>query len=96
MVDSRRYRADHRAEFLIHPLEDLTLIYHRRSGVTHMMTSPVPEILAAMDHDLLDAKQILERLSNTYDLEAGEAESLEAVLGARLEELVALGLAERL
>lgn len=96
MADSSRYRAEHAAELLIRPLEDLTLIFHRRSGVTHMVTSPVPEILTVMGHDSINAAQILVRLSYTYDLEAEDAESLDAVLGARLEELVALGLAERL
>lgn len=96
MKDGSRYRADHVAQLLVRPLEDLTLIYHRRSGVTHMVTSPVPEILAVMGRDALSAAQILARLSYTYDLEAEDAESIEAVLDARLEELVALGLAERL
>lgn len=96
MGHSSRYRAAYAADLLVHPLEDLTLIFHRRSGVTHMVTSPVPEILSVMGLDSLNAAQILVRLSYTYDLEAEDAESLDAVLAARLEELVTLGLVERL
>lgn len=95
MAGSGRYRAEDAAQLLLCPLDDLTLVYHRRSGVTHMVLSPVPEILAVMGTDDLSSDQILARLSFTYDLEAEDAESLDGVLVARLEEMVALGLAER-
>lgn len=91
-----RYRAEDPAQLLLRPLDDLTVVYHRRSGVTHMVSEPVPEILSAMGRDTLSPAQILARLSRDFDLEAEEMESLFGVLAARLEELVALGLAERL
>lgn len=42
-----RYRAD--AERLTEPLDGLSAIYHRRSGHTHLVAAPIPEILAALD-----------------------------------------------
>ena len=90
------YQAEAASQLLIHPIDELTLIYHRPSGITHVVASPIPEILAVMGRDTLQVAQILARLAFTYDLEAEETESLDAVLGARLEEMAALGLVERM
>lgn len=90
-----RYRAEEAANLLIRPLDALTLIYHRRSGMTHVVASPVPEMLRAMESDAVGAPELLARLSRDYDL-SGEGEALLAAIAARLEELAALGLAERL
>ena len=54
---------------------------------------PVPEILAAMGEDALDAAEVAARLAAQFDFDAGDAE---AIVGARLEELALLGLVERL
>jgi PqqD family protein of HPr-rel-A system len=88
------YRAEDAANLIIKPLDDLSLIYHRRSGTTHIVGSPVPEMLGAMGCDLLGVEEILERLSQQFEL-GDEAESLLAIVAARLEELAALGLVER-
>ena len=90
-----RYRAENAANLIIRPLDDLSLIYHRRSGATHIVASPVPEMLASMGCDVLGAQEVLERLSRQFDL-GEEADTLLAVVAARLEELAGLGLAERL
>ena len=45
----KRYRIDPRDACRACALDDLTLLYHARSGQTHMVISPVPEILAAME-----------------------------------------------
>ena len=88
------YRADTTDAMLIEPLDELTLIYHRRSGITHMVVEPVPQILMAMGKDALTLNQLLKRLSKDFDL--GDAVEAKAVLAARIDELVDLGLVAKL
>jgi PqqD family protein of HPr-rel-A system len=44
------------------------LAYHRPSGLTHMLASPLPEIWGALDAEPVSAETLLERLSAHYDL----------------------------
>lgn len=89
-----RFRAEPASLRLTHALSPMTLVYHRRSGITHMLVEPVPQILAALD-DLgsADAGAVARRLGEQFDLEADGV--AEAVIAARLEELAALGLVMR-
>ena len=87
------YRAEPADQRLIEPLNSMTLIYQRRSGITHIVAEPVPQILAAMDHDAVDVATLVARLVTNFDLgDAGEAQE---IIGVRLEELAELGLVER-
>ena len=79
------------ADLVWHPLDSLTLVYDRRSGITHIVVEPVPEIMEAMGDAPIGAADLAERLSKRFDLE-GDAPTL---IGARLTELAALGLVER-
>ncbi len=72
------------------PLDAFVAVYHRPSGITHLLTSPAPEILAALAERALTADGLLASLTNDYELEDA------ASLIARLDELVAAGLVERL
>lgn len=86
------YRAESAEQLLVEPLDTLTVIYQRRSGVTHIVAEPVPEILAAMGNEALTADQVAERLSALFEIESfGVGE----IIAARLEELAELGLVER-
>jgi PqqD family protein of HPr-rel-A system len=87
------YKADAADQLLIEPLDAMTLVYHRRSGITHIVAEPVPEMLAAMGSDAVDAATLVGRLLAQFDL--GEANEVEAVITARLEELAELGLVVR-
>lgn len=87
------YKAEPAEQRLIEPLDAMTLIYQRRSGITHMVAEPVPEILAAMAADAVDAATLCDRLATDFDL--GDAEEAVAVVSARLEELADLGLVVR-
>lgn len=87
------YRAEPADQRLIEPLDVITLIYQRRSGITHMVAEPVPEILAAMGVEAINAAAVLERLSALFDL--SDADDAIAVVAARLEELADLGLIDR-
>ncbi|HEY0413064.1 MAG TPA: HPr-rel-A system PqqD family peptide chaperone [Allosphingosinicella sp.] len=73
-------------------LEGLTLLYHRRSGATHILAPPAPEILAALAGREGDAAAIAVRLGERFELAAGDAA---AAIGARLAELEAAGLVRR-
>lgn len=85
------YRAAAPETLRIVPLDALTLIYHRASGITHVVDAPVPEILDALAEPL-DADALLAKLAADYDLL--DADPL--ALAVRLDELAAAGLVERL
>lgn len=89
--DDPRYRSMAAATLRVVPLDDLTLVYHRASGITHLLAPPAPEILDALAAEPLTSAALLARLSDEFDL--GDADP-QALL-ARLEELIAAGLVER-
>jgi len=86
------YRAAAPETLRIVPLDALTLVYHRASGITHVVDAPVPEMLEALGRDALSVDQLLARLSERYDLLDADP----AALAIRLDELVEAGLVERL
>ena len=86
------YRAAPPETLRIVPLDALTLVYHRASGITHIVDSPVPEILETLAAAPLSADDLLVRLSERFDLV--DADPL--ALAGRLDELAAVGLVERL
>jgi PqqD family protein of HPr-rel-A system len=87
------YNAEHADQLLVEPLDAMTLIYQRRSGTTHIVAEPVPEILMVMGEDALDADQVAQRLAAQFEIESG---NIVAVVASRLEELAVLGLVERI
>ena len=87
----KRYRIDPRDACRACALDDLTLLYHARSGQTHMVISPVPEILDSIeDGASVTADDLWDRLTQSYDL--GDRGQALAQIGAQLEALEALGL----
>ncbi|KFG91888.1 hypothetical protein BV98_000138 [Sphingobium herbicidovorans NBRC 16415] len=92
MTAERRYQQDRDVALCV--LEDITLLYHRASGQTHMVISPVPEILYALDKDVpTTAAQVHVRLEQSYDL--GEPGQAMAEIEAHLAGLIALGVVRR-
>ncbi|HEX7783078.1 MAG TPA: HPr-rel-A system PqqD family peptide chaperone [Sphingobium sp.] len=87
------YRAEPASDYILRALDDVTLVYHRRSGQTHIVVSPVPEILAVLADGAGSADDMLARLSRDYDL--GDPGEALAAVEANLDELAALGLAHR-
>lgn len=85
------YRASAHAALRIVPLDLLTLIYHRASGQTHVVASPVPEILDTLADEAMEVAALLATLTARYDLGDADVEALTA----RLDELAAVGLVER-
>jgi PqqD family protein of HPr-rel-A system len=91
-VTPSRYRAADPATLRIVPLDALTLIYHRASGITHVVDAPVPEILEALAGEPLNVDALLAHLADRFDL----ADPDPMALAVRLDELVSAGLVERL
>lgn len=89
---SPKYRAEPADQLLVEPLDAMTLIYQQRSGITHIVAEPVPEILAAMGEDMLDAAAVARRLAENFDFDVANATE---IVAARLDELAQLGLVER-
>ncbi len=79
------------SSLLIEPLDDLTAVYHRASGITHLLAQPAPEILQAL-RTPATRDDLLALLGERFDLADHRADALDA----RLDELVAAGLVERL
>ncbi len=87
-----RYAADPPAARLVEPLDAaMTAVFHRPSGTTHLLASPAPELLDALAAGPADVAGLLARLADQFEI----ADADDAALTARLEELVATGLARR-
>ena len=81
------YKAPSADALLVAPLDAFTAVFHRASGITHLLTEPAPQILQALGAGLtLDA--LLARLAADYDLADADRDAL----AARLDELVVSGL----
>lgn len=90
---SQLYRATAPDGLIQHPLDSMTLIFQKSSGITHMVADPVPAILEVMAEEALNADDIVQRLSSSYNLE-DSADAADIVV-ARLTELCTLGLVEQ-
>jgi PqqD family protein of HPr-rel-A system len=87
-----KFRAEPADQILVTPLDSLTLVYQRRSGITHIVAEPAPEILAVMGTDALTVDEVAQRLATQFDFDGTHAAD---ILAARLNELADLGLVER-
>ena len=85
-----RYIAAAPATLVVVPLDSLTAVYHRASGITHLLDAPAPQIIEALDAPMTVA-HLLARLSADYDLRDADP----AALADRLAELAAAGLVAR-
>ncbi|MBB6424675.1 HPr-rel-A system PqqD family peptide chaperone [Sphingopyxis sp. JAI128] len=92
-MTDRAYRAARADALRIEPLGELTALFDRRSMQTHLVVSPMPEILETMGDDASNATALARRLAASFDLES-EGDAI-PVLAERLAELAAMGLVER-
>lgn len=76
-----------------HPLDSMTAVYQSSSGITHLVTEPVPAILQVLTGRYADSAQVARLLEQQFELESDG--DVEAVVAARLDELWRLGLVER-
>lgn len=86
-------RADPAGSHRLVALDQFTALYHRRSGQTHLVSEPVPDILAALEGTALTPAALLALLSADADVSADG--DILAALVARLAELESLGLVAR-
>lgn len=86
------YAADPPETMRMAEVEGLTLLYHRRSGLTHFLAPPAPQILEAMGSGPASAAQIAARMRETFEIESDDPA---AAIAARLAELEAAGLVWR-
>jgi len=90
------YRAIPAEMRLRHDLGVMTLIHHRRSGITHMVSEPVPQILEALDAlGPSDVAAVTAHLRAHFDLAAEDGSDAATAIRARLIELATLGLVSR-
>lgn len=87
------YRAAPPDALRVEPLGELTAIFDRRSMQTHLVASPIPEILDAMGADDCDAVTLAEGLAKHFDFDG--ADDVQPILAERLSELAAMGLVAR-
>ncbi len=90
---TQKYRAAPKDDLIWHGLDSMTLLFHRPSGMTHMLADPAPAILEVMEEGPLSASEIVERLVAQFDVES--AADAENIVLARLKELSGLGLVAR-
>lgn len=91
-MNGPRFIADPPEASRIVELDGLTALYHRPSGLTHILAPPAPQILGAIAGEAGDAAEIVARIAVDFELDAKDAE---AAIGARLAELEAAGLVRR-
>ena len=84
------YTADPEQAIRLTALDDLSVIYHRPSGMTHIVDQPVPEILAILRQTPSTAAALLATLARDHDIIA-DGVAVDAIQG-RLDELILLGL----
>jgi PqqD family protein of HPr-rel-A system len=73
-------------------LESLAILYHRPSGMTHMLAPPAPQILDALGEGPASAAEVARRLAATFELQGEDPPS---AVAAGLAELEAAGLVWR-
>lgn len=69
-------------------LDDFTILYHRASGITHLLNAPAPEILATLGEAGMTVSALADALALEFDLPDLETDALLA----RLNELATVGL----
>ena len=85
------YRAAPATTLIAAPLDTFTAVFHRVSGITHLLTEPAPEIVALLADAPLTMETLLILLGERYEL----ADADPIALAARLDELIEAGLVEK-
>ena len=76
-------------------IDELSVLFDRRSGITHVVVDPVPAILSVLSTEPQSVSAILKRLRRDFDLSTVEhGESAATVVEARLAELNAMGIVD--
>ncbi|WP_019515079.1 HPr-rel-A system PqqD family peptide chaperone [Sphingomonas sp. Mn802worker] len=89
-MTATRYRAPPADALLIRELDGLVALYHRASGMTHLLASPAPELIEILGEGALTRVELLDALTDRFDV----ADADNDLLLARLDELIAVGLVQ--
>jgi PqqD family protein of HPr-rel-A system len=87
-LPATRFRAPPADALLIRDLDGLFALFHRSSGMTHLLASPAPELLELLGERALTRRELLDALVDRYDVPDAAGD----LLDARLDELIAVGL----
>lgn len=87
-MSATRFRAPPADALLLRELDGLFALFHRPSGMTHLLASPAPELLELLGEGALTRRELLDTLVARYDVPDAAAD----LLDARLDELIAVGL----
>jgi PqqD family protein of HPr-rel-A system len=85
-MHATRYRAPPAGALLIEPLDEIIAVFHRTSGITHLLAADVADLLAALSPPGLTIAE----LESAFAVE-GDRAGLEAMLA----DLAVAGLVER-
>lgn len=93
MARTSLYHAEPHAAHRLVATAEMTLLFHRPSGETHLLAEPMPDILALLGERADTVDGVTSRLCDRL----GESEDEEArtVVAHRLDELEAVGLVWR-
>lgn len=94
-----RYKIRDVSNLILQHLDFMSLLYDKKSGITHIIAEPAPQIIEALGQDVMEPVQIEQILKKQYDIQVYEDESsdnFEDIIIARLDEFVDLGLAEKI
>jgi len=72
-------------------LDALTAVYDRRSGQTHLLAAPLPDLLDALGEREWALADFTAHLAAQFDLASDDGDP-QAIIAERLSELAALGL----
>ncbi len=91
---STLYRAEHKDDIIVEALDMITLVYQKRSGITHLIAEPMPQILEILADKSLTLTALCEDMAQQFDLDLQVPET-KAAIAARIAELEVLGLVAR-
>lgn len=83
-----RYTAPRADAVTMVELDPFVVLYDRRSGITHLLAEPAPQLLDLLAAEPLTAAALRARLVEAFDL----PDLTDQALTARLDELVVAGL----
>ncbi|OWK32795.1 HPr-rel-A system PqqD family peptide chaperone [Sphingomonas mucosissima] len=75
-MNATRYRAPPASDLSMVLLDELVAIFHRASGITHLVASPVPELLTA----LAGRWMTLDDIEQEFELIDGDRASLVSIM----------------
>ena len=86
-----QYRAGPRDDYIIRPIDDLTLVHHRPAGMTHVVTPVIAAILGVLAGESMSPEDVVAALGRDHRFDEDAATVL-ATIAARLAEMARLDL----